>query len=1055
MNPSGPFIRRPIMTILVMITALFFGLFAYKSLPISALPDVEYPTIEVSTSYPGANPETVANTVTSPLERQFSGIGGLKSMISSSSSGTSTIVLQFDLKTKIDVAAQDVLASISQAQPNLPSDLPNYPTYKKTNPAENPILYLAVTSESFSNGKLYEYAYSFMGRRLGMIQGVSDVRVYGSPFAVRVQMDPDKLAAHQIGIDEVANALIDSTPQLPLGNLFGENTEYTINVDGQLKTAEEYNNLIIRNDKNSLLKLSDVAKAINSVQDDKVWLNYFAQDEKKPCVVMAFVKDSNANTLDIIKKIKDQIKNMKSDLPDSINIEHVDDDSGWIKASIFEVSLTLFVAFLLVIVVILFYLGKPTETIIPLLALPISIFGTFSIMYLLGFTIDILSLLAITLSIGFLVDDAIVVLENIARYIQEGHSRWEAAFNGAKQIGLTVISMTLCLSAIFIPFLFMPGIMGRIFREFAITIVTAIIISGCVSLSLTPMLCSRFVAPYHKQIERNWIERLSIKINNRLLNTYKKGLRTSLKHYKATLLLGALSVILTILISLSLKTTFFPSGDLGLIEGFTLASDGTSPYKMKQLQDEICEIIRHEPYTKKLVSIAGSPTGNKSMFFVALEDIKYRPSIDTIIYTLNEKLESIPGVKVFLKPLPLLNLDVGTEASMGSYQYVVRNFDTKRLYEDVKKMISNMESSVTFKQISSNMHDEVPYTNIVINRDRASDLNISAKAIETALSAAYSNGRLALINGEADQYYLILETIPSAYNDPSVLDKIYISASTTSPMQISSSGSALYGGNTPPPQYYLSQVPLSEITTKTNHVGPLNINHFDTVPSVIISYDIEKDIPLGTALNELNTIAKEVFSSGTSGDPVGSAKEFKELFRSVLILLVITMFIIYVILGILYENFIHPVAVMSALPPACLGAALTLFITKEPMSVYALVGIILLLGIVLKNGIMMVEFANENINKGMDTHAAIYEACRERFRPIMMTTFAAMMGAIPIALGIGSGGADLGRAPLGYVIVGGLLVSQLLTLFFTPALFLFLEILRERVSKNKKATKKD
>lgn len=1048
MNLSALFIRRPIMTILVMITALFFGTVAYKSLPISDLPNVEYPTIEVTTGYPGANPETVANTVTSPLEREFSGIGGLKTMSSSSSNSSSTIVLQFDLKTKIDVAAQDVTASINQAQPNLPSDLPNYPNYKKTNPADTPVLFLAVTSESITAGELYEYAYSFMGRRLGMVGGVSDVRVYGPPFAVRVQIDPDKLATHQIGINEVADALKNSTSQLPVGNLYGQNLEYIINVEGQMRRAEGYNNLIIRNNKKALLKIKDIGKATNSVQNNKTSLHYISKDEKIPCVIMGFVKDSDANTLDVIKKIKAQVKEIQKDLPASIQVHTILDETGWINSSIFDVQLTLLIAFILVILVVLFYLGKLAETIIPLLVLPISIIGTFGIMYLLGFSLDTLSLLAITLSIGFLVDDAVVVLENIVRHVEKGNSRWEAALNGAKQISFTVVSMTLCLSAIFIPLLFMPGIMGRIFREFSITIVTAILISGCVSLSLTPMLCSRFVAPYSKQNKRNWIERLSIKINNHFLSIYEKGLKFSLKHYKATLLLGAGSVIITILISLTLKTTFLPSGDLGFIQGFGLAYDGTSPYKMIELQDEISEVIRHDPYVEKLVAVGASPTHSQSMMFILLKDIKHRPSIEKVVNQLSEKLHDIPGIKVFLRPLPLLNLDVGTQTSMGNYQYVVRGFDINRLYEDTRKMMASMEASPTFNQVTSNMHDNNPYTNIEIDRDRASDLNISAEAIETALAAAYSNGRLTLINGQSDQYYLILETVPSAYKDPTVLDKIYISASSKTPVSEQKAGSAMYT-TTKTENIYFTQVPLSEITKKTDSVGPVNIDHFNTLPSVIISYDLSDSVPLSTAISEINHIAKENFSAGISGQAIGSAEEFKELFKSVFILLIIAIFIIYVILGILYENFIHPITVMSALPPACLGAALTLYITNQPISVYALVGIILLLGIVLKNGIMMVEFANENINEGMDAKTAIYRACHERFRPIMMTTFAAMMGALPIALGIG-GGADLGRSPLGYVIVGGLIVSQLLTLFFTPSLFLFLEILRERFAKKKK-----
>ncbi|MCB1107815.1 MAG: efflux RND transporter permease subunit [Chlamydiia bacterium] len=1037
MSLSEPFIRRPVMTTLVMASILFLGILAYRGLAVSDLPDVQYPTIEVKTSYPGAGPQTMADTVTSPLERQFTTIEGIQMIASSSTNGNSTIVLQFDLDRDIDAAATDVQSAINQAQPNLPDDLPNYPTYQKTNPSQTPILFMSISSDLIPLGELYDYAYSLIGRRLGMVDGVSDVQVYGSPFAVRVQVDPDYLSAHQIGINEVANSIVKSNPELPVGNLYGPDIEYTIQVDGQIERAEGYNELIIRNNNQALLKVKDLGHAIDSLQNDKYSLNYITKEEEVPCVVIAIIKEAGANTIKVIDGVKERLDQMKWELPASIATEVLFDQSVFIMESVHDVQLTLIIAFTLVVLVVLFYLGKFLDTVIPILALPMSVIGTFAMMFIYGFSIDILSLLALTLSIGFLVDDAIVVLENIHRHVEMGKTTWEASVNGSKQISFTILSMTLSLACVFIPMVFMEGIMGRMFREFAITIVTAVLISGFISLSLTPMLCSRFVSQKGSG-KKNWIEKISEKLNTSLLNLYKKGLNIVFKHRLITALLGGGSVALTLYLALSLPTDFIPGDDLGFINGFAVASDATSPYKMIEYQNKLSEIIRNDPNVEDHIAVGAIPNPNQSLMFIRLKPFNERGSMKNCLDELLPKLTEVPGVRVFLRPFPLINLDVGTSMSMGNYQYTLQSINSTNLYEDGEKVLSAMRQNPQFTQVVSDMHNNAPYLDVQINRDRAYELNVSANAIEETFQYAYSGGRLSLINGVADQYYVIIETVPSAYKNPSVLEKLYVSASKTTPIE----------GERGKTSQFPTQVPLSAVASWKETVGPLSVAHINTLPSVTISYDLAPGVPLGNALNSLNEIAENTLSSDVHAIQIGSSQIFQQSFRSLEFLFVITIFAIYVILGILYENFIHPLTVMSAIPPAGLGAILTLMIFGEPLSLYAFIGIIMLLGIVLKNGIMLVDFANEGINEGKEIHTAIYDACCARFRPILMTTFAAMMGALPIALGIGGSTAQ-SRRPLGMVVVGGLIISQILTLYFTPIIFTYLETMRQRFHKRK------
>ncbi|MCK4934919.1 MAG: efflux RND transporter permease subunit, partial [Simkaniaceae bacterium] len=648
------------------------------------------------------------------------------------------------------------------------------------------------------------------------------------------------------------------------------------------------------------------------------------------------------------------------------------------------------------------------------------------VMYLLGYSIDILSLLAITLSVGFLIDDAIVVLENITRHRELGENRLNAALKGSKQISFTILSMTLCLASVFIPMVFMAGIMGKIFREFAMTIIIAVLISGFISLTLTPMLCSKFIGE-HNKTHKSWIERLSESINSKLLSFYEKGLQFVLKRTFLTLIAGFLSLALSVFVMLTLPTEFFPPDDLGFIQGFSQTADGTSPYQMIDYQNQLAEIVRKDPNVEKMVAVAGIPDDNQGLFFVALKPISKRKPMPEVIKDLHKKIStSTTGIQAFLKPFPLINLQVGTSASKGNYQYALQSLGDKGLYEDAEKMLTKMKALPGFSQVTSDMHIKQPQVNIAIDRDRASNFNISANTIEQALSYAYSGGKISTINTTTNQYDVIIETLPNAYKDPSVLSRIYLSSypSTQNPYQKQ------------------VQVPLSSLTSWKEGIGPQNINHFNTLNSVTISFNLD-GVPLGTALQTLSSVEKETLSPSIMGSVQGTADVFKATFRSLTFLFLIAIFVIYIILGILYENFIHPITVMSALPPATLGGLLTLLIFNEPLSLHAFVGIIMLLGIVLKNGIMMIDFANEEILHGKSIEESIVSACKMRFRPILMTTFAAAMGAVPIALGIGGLTAE-SRRPLGLVIVGGLLFSQVLTLFVTPIVFIYLERLREK-----------
>ncbi|HEX2579458.1 MAG TPA: efflux RND transporter permease subunit [Rhabdochlamydiaceae bacterium] len=1018
---SQLFIKRPVMTTLVMIAILFFGIVAFKQIPVSDLPNVNYPAITVSVEYPGANPNTVANNVVSPLERQFLTIQGVRSIASTSSTGSATIVLQFVLEKPIDSAALDVQNAINTAGPELPQNLPYAPTYDKTNPSQTPILYFTVSSDTMPQHELYSYAYTFIGQRLSTISGVAHVGVYGSPFAVRVQVNPQKLAAKQVGIDEVALAIQNANVNIPTGTLFGKTGEYTIDVNGQLSQAAYYDSIIIKNDTGNIVRIRDVGRSLDSTHDDKQYLRYLTPDKDQACVIFGVLTQPGVNSMRVISDINNVLPSIEASLPGSVSLNRVFDKAVYIKEAVHDVEMTLCIAFLLVVFVIFFYLGTPMNTLIPALALPVIIVGTFAAMYLLGFTVDILSLLAITLSIGFLVDDAIVVLENIVRHVEAGVPPFEAALQGSKEIGFTIISMTLSLCSAFIPLLFMDGIIGKLFHEFAVVIVVAVLISGFISLTLTPMLCSRLIQPHHEQNKKTLMERFSEKFNLSLITFYDKTLAVVLQYRKATLTVGAFSIVLSVLLFKFLPADFLPPDDIGFIVVHTQAATGTSPFQMMKYQDQLTRQIKNHPAVETIFSIGALPDDNKGEMFIQLKSYKKRTSMPQIIEEMQKTLQTFPGVQSFLKPMPLIDLQVSTTDIKSPYQYTLQSLDQTLLYQSTETLIQQMKTLPGLTQVSTDLEIKQPQLNIEILRDKASALNLSAADIENALSFAFSASNLSPINDPEYQYYAILELEPKYYSDPSLLSQLYIRSSTN------------------------KLVPLSAATRQSETVGPLNINRFNGLPAVNIFFDIGTNA-LGPAVAKIENLARETLPPTVTGHVQGTADVFKDSFANLSLLLLVCIFVIYIILGILYENFLHPITVMSTLPPAALGGLLTLYIFHYPLSLYAFVGLILLLGIVMKNGIILIDFAVDAIIAGKTPLEAIQHACRARFRPILMTTFSALMGAVPIAMGIGGMTAQ-SRIPLGLVIIGGLIVSQILTLYLTPVLYLFLENFRERFKK--------
>jgi HAE1 family hydrophobic/amphiphilic exporter-1 len=1021
------FIRRPVATALVMLAILLFGWAGYRVLPVSDLPNVDFPTILVFATLPGASPDTMASSVATPLEKQFTTIAGLDSMNSTSVLGGTQITLQFNLSRNIDAAAQDVQAAITQAAAQLPQNMPSPPSFRKVNPADQPILYLALSSPTLPLSDVDEYAETFMAQRISMVSGVAQVQVFGSQkYAVRVQLDPRELASRQIGIDEAASAVAWGNVLLPTGTLWGRHQAITLQANGQLTDAAAYRPLIIAYRNGSPVRLQELGRVIDSVENDKIasWYNGTRS------VVLAIQRQPGTNTVEVVDSIKALLPTFRAQMPPSVQISTLYDRSASIRDSVRDVKFTLMLTIVLVVLVIFLFLRNVSATIIPSLALPMSIVGTFAVMYMFDYSLDNLSLMALTLSVGFVVDDAIVMLENIVRHMELGEGVLEAAFNGSKEVGFTIVSMTLSLAAVFIPVLFMGGILGRLLHEFSVTIGAAILVSGFVSLTLTPMLCSRFLRPPQTQKHGRLFMAFE-RVHDKMVHGYDATLQIALRHRLSTMAFSGLLLVATVYMFMQIPKGFLPSEDTGSVFVFTEAIEGISYDAMVAHQRQLAAIVAESPYVDNMMASVGggsasvSGNTNQGRIFIRLKPRSQRPHVDQVIEELRPKLAAVPGIRAYMQNLPPIR--IGGQLTKSLYQFTLQSPDTDALYRSAKDLEMKMRDVPGLQDVTSDLQIKNPQVNVIIDRDKAAALGVSAHQVEDALYTAYGARQISTIYAPNNEYRVIMELEPQYQRDPAALSLLYV-RSTNGQL-----------------------VPLNAVASLTANFGPLSVNHLGQLPSVTVSFNLKPGASLGDAVTHVDQLARATIPAGISTSFQGAAQAFESSLRGLGILLLMSILVIYIVLGILYESFIHPITILSGLPSAGFGALLTLEIfhwlamrgwvspqMNMELNLYAFVGVIMLVGIVKKNAIMMIDFALEaQRTTGKSAAEAIYHGCLIRFRPIMMTTMAALMGTLPIALGVGAGAES--RRPLGMAVVGGLLFSQLVTLYLTPVFYIYMD----------------
>jgi len=1015
------------MTVVLTASIILFGVLAYLSLPVNDLPAVDYPVIQVSVGYPGATPETMANNVATPLERQFMQIPGLELVTSSSGQGSTSFVLQFALSKNVDAAATDVQAAISRAESQLPVDLPAPPTFTKTNPNDQPLIYIGLGSDSVTEGQLWDYASTQVGERISILPGVSQIAVYGAQSAVRIKADPSEMAARNLTLDDLVGAIRNGTAYTGAGQFDGTNRTFLLETQGQLTEADQYNHLIVGQVNGAPIYLKDVASAQESVVDERINLHFWARGARIPSatVVLAVYRRAGSNAVEVSKAVRALLPGIEAQLPSSVEIVPIYDRSLTIVHSVLDVETTLALAFVLVVMVIFLFLGRVRDTLIPAVALPLSILLTFVVMQILDYSLDNLSLMALTLAIGFLVDDAIVFLENTVRLMETGLGALEATLESAKEISFTIVAMTVSLAAVFLPLAFMSGLVGRIFREFSITIIISIFASGLVSLTLTPLMCSRLLAARGKDAKKTWMESASLRVEHRVLDYYGRTLWFFLRNRWISAVIWVICLAGTVYLFDVIPKAFLPVGDSSFVRGVMIAQEGSSPDQMHSYQAQVDHTLESNPNVLMSVSVSGATgflASNQGFVFALLKDPSQRPPIDAVAGQLmGQVMMSVPGVVTFLQPNPVLEISTGATANtQGQFAYALSGFDQDQLFAAADQFEYKMMQYPGFLFVNSDLFDHTPNLQVEVLREQAKTYGVSETRILNLIHEAYSQNYVYLIKKPTNQYQVIVEVADNQRSDPENLRLLYIK---------SDDGQRL--------------IPLSAVTSWHTSIGPQAVNHIDQFPAVTLFFNLKPGYTIGQATQYVEDTAKQTLPPGVRGSLQGEALTFQNTVRDLTILMFLAVFVMYVILAILYENYLHPITVLSSLPVALVGGLLTLWIFNAEASLYAFIGMFMLMGIVKKNGILIVDFAQQRVAQGIPDDQAIHEASMERFRPIMMTTLAALMGVAPIALGFGADGSS--RRPLGLVVAGGLIVSQFITLYVTPAIYLYLEEFQEKV----------